>query len=180
MDKYIIYKNEIIGEGVDGKIYKAKFTDKEIVVKVMDNQFEDEEKLNNFIKINKIASNKGFGPIIYDIELENNLIHIFMERLDETIDDYIKQKLNSGKSLNSVVEEVKNKIKLLHQKLIEEKITIEENIPDNYMFKGDIIKRIDFTKSHIKDKLPSNNLKKYKFIHITNPISNTLEKLFLV
>ncbi len=179
MEQYIIYKDEMLGEGVDGKIYKAKFKHQEIVVKVMDNQF-DKEGLKNFIEVNKIASNKGFGPTIYDIYVKDNLIYIFMEQLDGTIDDYIKQRLITSQSLNSILEEVKNKIKVLHQKLIEEKITIEENISDNYMFKGDIIKRIDFTKSHIKDKLTNNDLKKYKFIHIANPISNNLEKLFLV
>jgi len=54
---------------------------------------------------------------------------------------------------------------------------IEENILDNYMFKGDIFKRIDFTKSHIKDRLTRNDLKKNKFIHITNPITQTSKKL---
>lgn len=171
MEKYIIYKDKLIGEGVDGKIYKANIEDKEIVVKIMDNQFENEDKLKEFIQINKIASEKDISPTIYDIYFKDDLIYIFMEKMDGTIDDFIKQKIKEGKKLNLVLEEVINKIKIIHEQLKNNKITIEENISDNYMIKGNIIKRIDFTKSKIKKILSNRDIKKYKFVYIDNPIS---------
>ena len=179
MNKYTIVYDTLLGEGVDGKIHKAKLGDLEIVVKIMDNQFVEKEQLDSFILINKLAGEKGIGPVIFDIDVKDNLIYLFMEKLDGTIDDYVKQRLDEGKTFNSVVEDVKNKIKRIHQQLEENKITIEENNSDNYMFKGDTIKRIDFTKSEIKDVLSGNDRKLYKFLHIINPITKENLKINL-
>lgn len=100
-----------------------------------------------------------------------------MEKLDGTINDYINKKIALGNSFGDIIDNIKNKINILHQKLIKEKITIEENISDNYMFKDEEFKRIDFTKSHIKDSLTRDDFKKYKFIYITNPMTRELQQI---
>jgi hypothetical protein len=174
----IINKDEILGKGVDGIIYKATINNLSIVVKIMVNIMTREE-LDEFIKINKIADKLNIGPKIYDIQVKDNEIYIFMEKLEYDLSKYIEKKIEEGKN----IEWIKNKIKILispiHKIMKRNNITIGDKTIDNYMFINSTIKKIDYTKSHLKKILNTKDIKDYNVIYIYNYITKTIEPVFL-
>ena len=181
---YIIYLNNIIGQGVDGIIYHTIFnfnkkrgidsikTATKIIKK---NIIED---VDDFIKIHKISSN-CFGPYIYDIIIKENEIYIVMELMDYGLNDWIIKNYSEKKSWDYIKNKIVNMILPIHSKMKNRKVTVGDKNVDNYMFKNGVLKKIDFTMSIIKIKLNNEDIKAYDYVCMINPISNKMEKISL-
>lgn len=178
-NEYIIHKDKILGNGVDGSVYIAERDGIPIVVKVMDN-FETDKELKEFININKIMDNLNMGPKIYDIEVKDRLIYIFMEKMDYDLNEYINKKIKNGESMELIKKEIKKLVAPIHEKMKRHNITVGDKTIDNYMFKDGILKKIDFTQSKIKERLNNRDLKSYGFIHMYNPDTSSIERIILL
>lgn len=173
--EYIIYKDNILGKGVDGIVYMGKYKMISIAVKIIEN-FEKEE-IDELIKINKLAEKINIGPKIYDIVSRDKLIYIFMEKLDYDLNSYIKKELSNGKTIEFIKFKIKNLISPIHKKMKKYNITIGDKNMDNYMFKDGILKKIDYTQSKIKISLSYKDIKNFDYVHIYNPNTNKIEPI---
>jgi hypothetical protein len=164
--QYIILKSNILGSGVDGEVYETITNNKKIAVKIMKNIFENDETLCNFINVNKMASELNLGPKIYFIGLINNLIYIFMEKLDCTLSQWIERKLLIGNSPEQIKKTLNQILFPLYERLKKNNITIGDNNTDNYMFKNNQIFKIDYTNCRKKSYLSNKDIQKYSYINI--------------
>ena len=177
-NKYDI-SEKILGLGVDGVVYEVIYNNYiKIAVKIMDNNFTDEE-LDEFITINKKMSEIKTGPLIYDIIKKDNKIYIFMEKMEYTLCEYINNLIIKKINMEKIIKIIKNQITPIHKKMKSHNITIGDKTIDNYMFKNNILKKIDFTTSKIKTNLTINDIKDYNYIHIFNYKEGLLQKIIL-
>lgn len=174
---FIINKNIILGFGVDGFVYQTKLNNLTIATKIMKNIFFTEQELNNFIHMNNIASNLEFGPKIYFIKLINNLIYIFMEKLDYTLTQRIEYYLSLGFTINKIKIKINNLLTPLFLSLISNCVTVGDNNTDNYMFINNQIKKIDYVNCVQKQSLNKSDIKKYSYIYVK--INNQMHKFFI-
>lgn len=163
--EYHIFDDKI-AFGLDGSIYPVKIGDMEIVVKIMPLEGSDvlnsEENIEQFIRINEIASEQGFGPKIYDTFIKDNKFYLFMDNLDGTLTDWITKQLDAKIEINEILEKVKDIVFPIHKKIYENNVSLGDNNIDNYMNKGDKWYRIDFNQS----KLSADPIKNYKVFPI--------------
>ena len=181
---YIVCLNNIIGRGVDGIICSTIFnSDKnpttdnmKMVTKIIKKNIIQD--IDNFIKIHDISSD-FFGPHVYDIIIKEDEIYIIMELMDTGLNEWILKKHYENKCWENIKYEIANMILPIHTKMKSKKITVGDKNIDNYMFKNDVLKKIDFTMSIVKKKLNYKELKAYDYICIINPFSNKMEKIFI-
>jgi hypothetical protein len=181
---YFIYLNKIIGQGVDGIIYHTIFNSNKncginsikTATKIINKNII--EKVEDFIKIHKISSN-CFGPYIYDIIIKENEIYIVMELMDYGLNDWIIKNYCEKKSWEYIKNQIVKMILPIHLKMKNRKVTVGDKNVDNYMFKNDVLKKIDFTMSTIKIKLNYEDIKSYEYMCLINPFSNKMEKILL-
>ena len=182
---YIIYLNNIIGQGVDGIIYHTIFNPNKkydidsikTATKIINkNIIED---IEDFIKIHKISSN-CFGPYIHDIIIKKNKIYIVMELMDYGLNDWIMENYSEKKSWDYIKTKIVNMILPIHSKMKKRKVTVGDKNVDNYMFKNGVLKKIDFTMSTIKKKLSYEDIKAYDYVYLINLFSNKMEKILLM
>ena len=70
--------NNLLGSGVDGFVYEGYMDNEKIAVKIINkNIFENDEFIQNFIKMNMLASSLEIGPKIYSIISEKDKILIY-------------------------------------------------------------------------------------------------------
>jgi len=181
---YIIYLNNIIGQGVDGTVYSSIYASNKntfinnvkIATKIINkNIIED---IDNFIKIHKISSNY-FGPCIYDIVTKEEKIYIFMELMDIGLNDWIVKSHLEQKSWKDIKNYIRNVVLPIHLKMKNKRITVGDKNVNNYMFKNNTLKRIDFTMSVAKEKLNYQEIKSYGYINVINPFTKKMEKILL-
>jgi hypothetical protein len=172
--EYQIFDKKI-ASGLDGTIYPAKIGDIDIVVKIMPLEGSDvlnsPENIEQFIRINQIASEQEFGPKIYDTLVKDEKFYLFMDNLDGTLTDLITKLYEAGISKEVIKEKVKDIVFPIHAKMYENNISIGDDNIDNYMNKGDKWYRIDFNQSILhKGTLSKDNKKKYKEFNIIHPL----------
>lgn len=173
---YTIYLDNMIGSGVDGKVYLGQIDDSDItiVVKIMDTwaimtenpkDISLDEKIKEFIQINKLAAQKNIGPYIYDIkrivDRDSDNIYIFMEKFDGELQSLIDRDFKNNVSIKEIERKVCTVVRPIRNIMIENKIIIGDDNTNNYMYKivGNklIWARIDFTRSYFSDKYQKNN-----------------------
>lgn len=182
---YIIYLNNIIGQGVDGIIYHTIFNSNKnhgvnsikTATKIINKNIIGD--IDDFIKIHKISSN-CFGPYIYDIIIKGNEIYIVMELMDYGLNDWIIENYSEKKSWDYIKTKIVNMILPIHLKMKNRKVTVGDKNVDNYMFKNGVLKKIDFTMSTIKKKLSYEDIKAYDYVYLINLFSNKMEKILLM
>jgi len=172
---YIIYFDNIIGSGIDGNVYLAKIKESDItiVVKIMDTltiinenpkSISFDEKIEEFIQINKLAAITNIGPHIYDIkriiDRDSDHVYIFMEKFDGDLKSLIDRDVKNNISVKEIESKVRNIVRPLRNIMIDNKIIIGDDNTNNYLYKivRDKLKwvRIDFTKSYFSEKLQKN------------------------
>jgi len=172
---YIIYFDNIIGSGIDGNVYLAKIKESDItiVVKIMDTltiinenpkSISFDEKIEEFIQINKLAAITNIGPHIYDIKRiikkDSDCVYIFMEKFDGDLQFLIDRDVKNNISIKEIEKKVRNVVRPLRNIMIDNKIIIGDDNTNNYLYKivRDKLKwvRIDFTKSYFSEKLQKN------------------------
>ena len=117
-DKEYQIFDKIIASGLDGTIHPCKIGTTDIVVKIMDlsnsDVLDSKEHIDDFIKINKIASEKEFGPKIYDSFVKDGKFYLFMDNLDDTLTSWITKKHEAGTKMEDILEEVKKIVFPIH------------------------------------------------------------------
>jgi hypothetical protein len=173
--EYQIFDKKI-ASGLDGTIYPAKIGDIDIVVKIMPLEGSDvlntPETIEQFIRINQLASEQEFGPKIYDTLVKDDKFYLFMDNLDGTLTDWITKQHEAGISKEVIIEKVKDIVFPIHAKMYKTNVSIGDDNIDNYMNKGDKWYRIDFNQS----TLSGNSKKKYKEYHIIHPLVRQIIK----
>jgi hypothetical protein len=164
--------NKDLGEGVDGIIYLAKKGDTTLVAKIMNyktlEELDTPKKLEDFKRMNKFADEKDFGPKIYDIEIKDDKLYLFMEDLDTTLTNWIAAKVSRGEEWNGIIDQVKDIVFPIHYKMMKNNVSIGDDNTDNYMNKGDKWYRIDYNKNEFK----KNSEEDYKKFFLFHPVTH--------
>jgi len=185
-DKEYLITETKLGEGVDGEVYLAEVGGKKIVVKIMDinsiteandKEITDREKIEEFIRINQLGSEKGFGPRIYDIMEKGEKIYLFMENLDMDIGKKIEMEMGKGVKWEVIKENIGRVVGNIHRKMVENGITLGDDNMNNYMSRGKEWVRIDFTTCKIVGILRGKELEKYRWFYVVNPSNKKIERI---
>ena len=159
--------NNLLGSGVDGFVYEGYMDNEKIAVKIINkNIFENDEFIQNFIKMNMLASSLEIGPKIYSIISEKDKILIYMDLMDKTLSDYINKKLET-ESYENVEESVKSIVFPIHKKMYDNNISIGDDNVENYMEKNGKWYRIDFTQNKFIKSKKADYLK-FSYFNIKN------------
>ena len=136
-------KNRILGEGSYGSVFSVTKDSKEYAVKQI--KVYDEISILDEIKLTLLFSNKSIGPKIngfFRVNVNNSggYIFIVMEKMDNTLTDYIKK--------NGFSKSKEEELFRLLRKTIDLKVVCTDIKPDNIMVKdtssGIVIRLIDF------------------------------------
>jgi serine/threonine protein kinase len=175
--------NTELGRGVDGTIFKvhrsrpsASEKDK-IVVKEMNTSGMSEKELEELVQIQETAFHLGFGPRLYDIFQHGTTLYIFMEQLEKTLTEYIREMKTN---VVSIEEQIARIVRPIHGMMREAHITLGDDNTDNYMrTKNGEWVRIDFTTSRWKEKMTVRDVKQFhEFIYV-HPMKHKIMKIHL-
>lgn len=161
-------------EGKDGLSYIIRHETNNVdgVVKL----FKHKKSLNKIkteYTILKKVSEAGLGPKLYQSDIENKR-YIIMERLDLTLNQYLKEK-------NFLLNDLKFIIKL-YEKLGEIGIGHNDtNITRNIMFKDNRFYLIDFGMAHVvkKNELKGINPNIFLIVRLMHFVKDDIQKQYL-